>query len=442
MEKEENNDSHNNKVSTTPQLNTAEKQVVHFLDARIDMKPDKMREVMTENFQGDYDFSVLDPQKPLKRKPVSYRLIRTSKESGGIYITTEVLMQNIKNHKQKVETKIYNLIKDDSSSKLLINSEKTLNANKPWYKRFWPWALIAIGALLLAGLFTWLFITRKSTQNQNIITSSWQEIAQGAKNIESVGDKVTNDKTNYQDYTKALQNYNQLLSDKKFQANQLAATTADKKDVDNYKSALNSLSDYISKAANQSEAIANYSSADSSSLKDLANSAETAVNNFQNNAKFLKNKLPESIFNISEVLDKIKDQLDADEQKAQEAQDAAAAAAAKDVADKNTVTNNVNTFENGFIAGNANQMRQVMTTGFQGEYNFTQLNPDQRQYQYPSSFRIINISKQTDGSYKAQVNVLYKYTDNSNQYTQGYEYSVVTQNNKWLLNNERNTNSF
>ena len=426
---------------TTPQLNAAEKQVVTFLDARIDGKPDKMRSVMTENFQGDYDFTALDPQKPLKSKPVSFRLIRTSKEAGSIYVTAEVLMQNTKNHKQKTVTKTYDLVKENGD-KYLINSEKTSGEDKPWYKKFWPWALIVLGVLIVAGLITWLVISRKATQNQNTISNSWQEITQGANTVNTVGTKVTNDKSNYSDYTTALQTYTRLISDKKYQADQLSATAADKKDVENYKNALSSLSDYISKSASQSEAIATYSSADSSGLNDLATSAENAINNFQNNAKFLRSKMPDSIYNISEVLDKIKDQIDADEQKAQEAKDAAAAAAAKDAADKTTVTNNINTFENGFIAGNANQMRPVMTTGFQGEYNFNQLSPDQRQFQYPSSFRVINVAKQPDGNYKAQVNVLYKYTDNSNQYTQGYEYSVISQNGKWLINDEKNTNSF
>ena len=54
-----------------------------------------------------------------------------------------------------------------------------------------------------------------------------------------------------------------------------------------------------------------------------------------------------------------------------------------------------------------------------------------------SIFRIISVAKQQDGTYKAQVNVLFKYTDNPNQYTQGYEYSIINQSSKWLLNNEK-----
>lgn len=435
-------DNQNNINPNTVQLGTAEKTVVKFLDARIDGDASKMRSVMTENFQGDYDFSVLDPQKPIKSKPVSFRLIRTSKEAGSVYVTAEVLMQKIKNHKQKAVTKVYDLVKADDNKTYLINSEKTTNAGKPWYKRFWPWLLIVLGLLIIASLIVWFFVSRKATQNQNTIANSWHDLVEGANTVETVGNRVVSDKKDYSNYTSALQAYSKQLSDKKFQADQLSVTAADKKDIENYKNALSNLSDYISKAASQSESIATYSSADSSSLNDLANSAKNAVDNFQNNAKFLHNKMPDSIFEISDTLDKIKDQIDEDEQKAQEAKDAAAAAAAKDAADKTTVTNNVNTFENGFIAGNANQMRPVMTTGFQGEYNFNQLSQDQRQYQYPSSFRVISINKQPDGNYKAQVNVLYKYTDNPNQYTQGYEYSVISQNGKWLINDEKVSNGF
>jgi hypothetical protein len=152
--------------------------------------------------------------------------------------------------------------------------------------------------------------------------------------------------------------------------------------------------------------------------------------------------MPQKIYDIANVLTKVKDQINAINEQDQAAKDAAAAAAAQDAANKTTVTNNITTFQQGFIAGNANTMRPVMTTGFQGEYNFNQLAPDQRQFQYPSSFRIISVAKQADNTYKAQVNVLYKYTDNTNQYTQGYTYSVISSNNKWLINNEAVGNSF
>ena len=164
-----------------------------------------------------------------------------------------------------------------------------------------------------------------------------------------------------------------------------------------YKRQLNTLNDYISEASTQSKNVADLTTADNSKLESLSDTAEKATNTFEQNAKFLSDKMPSEIFNIEKTISAQVDKLDEVEQKEQEAQNAAAEATAKDAADKTAVTNVITAFEQGYIAGNASTMRPYMTTGFQGEYNFNQLTPEQRQYQYPSSFRIINVNKQSDG---------------------------------------------
>ncbi len=430
------------KVAATPELNAAEKEVVKFLDARIDAEPEKMRKLMTENFQANYDFSVLDPQKPQKTQPVSFRIIRTSKEAGSFSVTAEILNENQKSHKQKTISKIYDLTKDADSKQLLINSEKNLKSDVPFYKKPVFWIATVMGLAAIAGLVFWAITSQKTTQNQQSIKANWHQVVDGAKGVDDAAANATKDQAGYDNYTKKLSDYKSLVGDVKFRADQLKPTSADKEDIANYKNALVNLNDYISEASNQSKNVASLTTADSSKLDDLANTAEAATNKFQDGAKYLSDKMPTDIFNIGDVLAKQKDKLDQDKQKVQEAQNAAADVVAKDAANKTTVTNNITTFEQGYIAGNESVMRPVMTAGFQGEYNFNQLTPEQRQYQYPSSFRIINVTKQADGTYKAQVNVLYKYTDNPNQYTQGYEYSVIGQNNKWLINNEKTVSEF
>lgn len=272
--------------------------------------------------------------------------------------------------------------------------------------------------------------------------NDWHLVVDGAKGVDDAASSATKDQASFDNYSKKLTEYRSLIGDAKYRADQLKSSSLDKNDVDNYKNALSNMNDYIFEAANQSKNVADLTTADTSKLDDLSKAAESATNKFQDNAKYISDKMPSAIFAISDTLAKQKAKLDEAKQKAQDAQNAAADAVAKDASNKTAVTNVINTFEQGYIAGNASVMRPVMTAGFQGEYDFNQLSPEQRQYQYPSSFRIISVAKQTDGTYKAQVNVLYKYTDNPNQYTQGYEYSVITQSNKWFINNQKTVNEF
>jgi len=433
---------HPETINSATHLDTAEKIVSKFLDALIDNEPEKMRAQMSESFQASFDFSVLDTEKATRKKPVSFKIARVSKEAGSFNVVVDMLIQDTKNGKQNIDQKQYNLIEDIHSKKLMINSEQSVKNKQPLYKKPLFWIALLLGfAVIIGGTYAFLQ-NKKISQDQQAISSAWHDITVEAGVVNTLGEKASKDKTAYDDYSKELHTFATLVADKKFKADQLSNTGSDKNTVNSYRNALSGFGDYINEAALQGDAIADFSSSDFSKLNDLANTAQNSVNNFQSQAKFLQDTMPDKIYTIADVLNKVKDQINAVNEKNQAAKDAAAAAVAKDAADKTTVTNNMNIFQQGFIAGNANTMRPVMTTGFQGEYNFSQLNPDQRQYQYPSSFRIITVAKQPDNTYKAQVNVLYKYTDNANQYTQGYTYSVISSNAKWLINNESVGNSF
>lgn len=442
MAVEEDNIAKSTEQSIAPKLNTAEKVVAEFLDAYIDGLPAKMRAVMTESFQTSYDFTPLTDAGSDKLTPLSFRLLSYSKVAGSSNVVVELLLQDAKSGKQKIEQREYNLIPDSDSGKLLISSEKNTKSNKPWYKKPLFWVLAILGILIIVGSIFFLLQSRKTTQNQSTINSAWNEITTEAKLVNDLGEKATKNKDDYANYSKQLQNMSTLVDSKRQLAGQMSGSGTDSKDVTNYKSALNNLSEYISEASSQSSAIDTFSTADANKLNELSIAAQDAINTFQNNAKFLQSSMPSDIYNIADTLSSAKDRLDEVKANEQSAKDAAAAVAKKDAADKAASTASINTFQNGFIAGNAATMRPVMTTGFQGEYNFNQLAPSEREFQYPSSFRVISVTKQPDGTYKAQVNVLYKYTDNPNQFTQGFEYSLISQSNKWLINNEKVGNSF
>jgi uncharacterized protein YutD len=369
-------------------------------------------------------------------------MIRTSKEAGSVTVVVEIMFENQKSGSQKPLQYSYELIKDSGSGKLLINSEKNLKKAQPFYKKPLFWILTILGLVAVSALVYWIFTTTKTTQNQQSIKSGWHLVVDGAKTVDDAAANATKDQESFDNYSKKLSDYKNLIGDVKFKAEQIKPSSSDKDDLANYKNALYTMNDYISEASTQSKNVADLTTADSSKLEELSDTAEKTTNTFEQNAKFLSDKMPTQIFDIEKTISEQADKLEEAEQKVQEAQNAAAEATAKDAADKTSVTNVITAFEQGYIAGNASVMRPYMTTGFQGEYNFNQLTPEQRQYQYPSSFRIINVSKQSDGTYKAQVNVLNKYTDNPNQYTQGYEYSLISQNGKWLINNEKTVNEF
>jgi len=273
------------------------------------------------------------------------------------------------------------------------------------------------------------------------VSDGWFDITTQANQVVVLQEKLDQTK-DYNGYSTQLHTLNDAVNNRKYLAEKLPTWLTNTSTRNRYTSFLSAFGSYSSMAASLSDTPSKISTTDVTNLTNSAKSAEDATSNLKNNTSFLQQDMPQAIFNIPTSLQSIVDAINNQQKQTEAEKQAAANAAAKDAADKLAATTSVNGFENGFIAGNAAAMRQFMTAGFQNEYNFNQLNPDQRQFQYPASFRLINVTKQSDGTYKADVNVLYKYTDNTDQYTQGYEYSIISVGTKWLLNNEKQTNSF
>lgn len=312
---------------------------------------------------------------------------------------------------------------------------------KIWYKNPWFWVGIVAATIGVISITLGLIYRSNVLKTNQAISDGWFDITAQSQEVVVLQDKLDQTK-DYNTYSAQLHTLQTAVSNRKYLASKLPTWLNNKSSLDRYANFLNSFDTYIGKSASLSDDPSKISTDDLNKLTDSSKSAEDATSNLKNNTSFLQQDMPQGIFDIPSVLQKVTESIAASQAKTQAEKQAAANAAAKDAADQQAVTNSVITFQNGFVAGNAAAMRPVMTSGFQNEYNFNQLNPDQRQYQYPASFRIISVTKQTDGTYKANVNVLYKYTDNSNQYTQGYEYSVISSSSKWLLNNEKQTNSF
>jgi hypothetical protein len=314
------------------------------------------------------------------------------------------------------------------------STEKATKPKKKFYKRVWFWIVVAVAALVLIGA-TVFFVVRASQQGKNkqIISQGWHELALETNNVVVLSEKITNQES-YNEYSKELHKLDNLIDDKEFAAQKLAGSY---EDAQKYKSFLTDYNRYITDSARFSDNVANYTNADNDQLKDLSDTAKEAASSLKSTATYLTEDLNQKIFATQDVLTKSRDEIVAAQQAVKAQQAASAAQQQTDSKNLATVEQNTAVFENAFIAGDAAKMRQYMTPAFQNEYNFEQLKPENRQYTYPASYRIISTKKNDDGTYSVKVNILYKSHTDSNQYTVGNELSFVNSAGSWLVNSIR-----
>lgn len=312
---------------------------------------------------------------------------------------------------------------------------------KIWYKNPWLWAGIAAATIGVVSITLGLIYRSNVLKTNQSITDGWVDITTQANQVVVLQNRLSQSK-DYNAYSIQLHSMDNAINNRKFASDNLPTWLNNTAELNRYKDFLGQYSTYIGKSASLSDTPDKISSSDITSLGDNSKAAQSAAETLKGNSSFLQAPMPDDIYKIPTALQSVTDTLANTQKQSAADKQAAANATAQDAANLAAVNTSVTTFQNGFVAGNASAMRPVMTSGFQNEYNFNQLGPDQRQYQYPASFRIISTAKQVDGTYKSQINVIFRYHDSSDQYTQGYEYSVINSGGKWLLNNEKQTNSF
>ncbi len=317
-----------------------------------------------------------------------------------------------------------------------LNSDKD-PAKKPVYKNWWFWAAIGGGLLAVALIIVGLVYRNNVMRNQKTIADGWHEVVAQSNATVTLGKQIkTPDQ--YSEYDKQLHSFAQMLNDKKYTAGQMPTTLSNANAVNQYKSFLDSFNTYIGNAATQADTVSDLTTSDITQLNEQAAKARDSANTLKQNNSYLTEPMPDDIYAIAAVLDTIKNQIDTRNSEAKAAQQAAEAQKAKDAADLQTVETNVGQYLTAFVAGNGSTMRRYMTQAFQNEFDFNQLTPESRATVYPASYRIISAKKQDDGNYKANANVLFKYRDNSSQYTNGYEYVLIPGSSVgWLINTEK-----
>jgi hypothetical protein len=349
-------------------------------------------------------------------------------EKNNIVPVSELGEKNLPSDKPPLDQKVSETTDDKSTKKA---------TKKPIYKNPWFWVAIGGGVLAVILLVVGLVYRNNVMRNQKTISDGWHEVVAQANATVTLGKQIkTPDQ--YSEYDKQLHGFAQMLNDKKYAAAQMPTFLSNTNSVNQYKGFLDSFNTYIGNAATQADTVSDLTSADVSQLNEQASKARDSANTLKQANSYLTEPMPDDIYAIATVLDTIKNQIDTRNSEAKAAAQAAEAQKAKDAADAQTVETNVGQYLTAFVAGNASTMRRYMTQAFQNEFDFNQLTPESRATVYPSSYRIISVKKQDDGNYKASANVLFKYRDNSSQYTNGYEYMLIPGGSVgWLINTEK-----
>lgn len=332
--------------------------------------------------------------------------------------------------------------KESQSTTAKTVSDKSITKPKFYKsKKFWlitALILVAVGVLAIS-LWYW----RRISYTHRMISESWHALVMQSEKTVTLTDKITDSET-LNDASKQLHELNNEVKDKQYIANQVPTWLNDKEGIEDFKKFLITYEAYTALAAKNSDDITTLKDEDLDKLVAVAATAKKSAEDTKKQFVFLNESLPLEVFAFKDdferykkILDKAKaEQLAAQSKQAQDAQ--------KDADDKEAVEINVGRFLDGFVAGDATKMRRYMTEAFAKEYNFGNLSDEARKYNYPASYRIIEVKKDGD-KYVVKVNVLYKPRDNNGgQYTAGMEYSLIynSSTKSWLINTEKQGGSY
>ncbi len=330
----------------------------------------------------------------------------------------------------------------DLSSRVPEKSELKNNNNSPlkskFYqsKKFWlVFSLVAV-VLLVAGIGLWY--QRRVTYTHQMISESWHALNLQSNKTITLTDKIS-DSISLNDASKQLHELNNEIKDKQYLAGQVPTWLNDKKSLEKFEKFLVSFEAYTALAAKDSDDIAALKEEDFDKLVTASAAAKKSAEDTKKEFTYLSESFPPEIFAIKDDLERYKKNQDEIKAKEDVARSKQAQAVQQDADDKAEVEANVGKFMSGFIAADAAKMRRYMTDAYSKEYNFGNLSDQARQYNYPASYRVIDIKKD-ENNYVVKVNVLYKPKDNNgSQYTSGVEYTLIDDKNfdRWLINTEK-----
>lgn len=296
--------------------------------------------------------------------------------------------------------------------------------------------------LIIGGLLFWR--NRRMGFTKQFTIEGWHAVAVQSDEIAGVtkGDPSLEKSSAL---STSLRKLDSTMKDQKISLSLIPLLLNDKHAIDVYGTFVTKMGVYSSQVASMSDDVSAITEEDVTEAEKLSNEAKEQTATTKEQLKYLSEDVNAGLFEVDEYLESLKKL--SDEAKAKVAADAKSkkAQTEQDALDKQLVESTITGFMDGFISGDATKMKRYMTPAFITEYNFNLIKPDQRQYTYPASYRVVSNTKSGDAGYVVQVNVLNKYknteTNATDQYTTTYTYTVVyvASSGRWLINTEKSS---
>jgi hypothetical protein len=310
---------------------------------------------------------------------------------------------------------------------------------RPWYKRPKVWGIIlgvvsVLIALAIVGL--WL---RNRQLAQDYMSSDWRRLAAAADRVAIEAEKATYD--SFGAVENSLGDMQDRLDDSLDAEAKLPKLFTDAAALRQYSATVTELKEYTVASRKLAGDLSQASESNLDELKSLATKTKLTVDDAKQEISVLKENFPDSYFTLSERMTTV---ISAHKSTLSEAD--AKAEAEKTAADQQK-QNQANAEEamaswtQAFIAGNTTEMRKYMTTAFAAEYDFGQVSPSARKFNYPTTYRRVNTEKKGDQYEIIETVTFVTKSDYApdTTYTQNYILLIAQDSStkKWLVNSQR-----
>ncbi len=310
---------------------------------------------------------------------------------------------------------------------------------RPWYKRPKVWGLIVCLAIVVIGMSLGALAWRNRQVQQDFYAADWRRLTSAANRV---GDEAV--KANYDSFTeveRSLTDLQDRLEDSSEQLSRLPSFLVPKDNRQRYSETVAQLMVYTKEARKAAGDLEAVTSGDLDDLKSQATKTKLAVSDARNTIPGLKEDINDGFYTLNERMQTVIDahkSLTSEEQAKANAAKSAEEQAKQNQADAEEATS---AWTLAFIAGNANQMRAVMTPAFIKEYDFSQVSSNARQYNYPTTYRRVNTEKKGEQYEVLETITFVTKSDYApdTTYTQNYIF-LVSQDlttKKWLVNSQR-----
>ena len=322
---------------------------------------------------------------------------------------------------------------EEDTEVIETDKETSKHNKKKWYKSAWFW-IIFVAIIALASALIWFISVyrpaqaerQERTNAERDVALYWAEIVEKAEdfsaktaNAESVDD--------FDDLSKEVDKVLDAVSsaEEDFKGVEAISNGA-------YQEALESLTSYLlSLQAILDKDYEEMTSEDFTSVKTLADESKESVTKFQDETDYVDENLSSDFFGTYADAQKLYDtKVEADKKADEEAKQAEEEAKEALALEEKLVTEAVDGFTDAFIDGDLTRIKKYMTKSFQEEFDFESRQDD---LYVPVSYRTIDKTKDNDTRYYVYGRMTQKLADGEDQYSYDYNFTVVKDGERWLV---------